>query len=602
MDFIEASRLFDKGTDLYDNGKYAEAAQVLRQAASKTESQQTNNVQLSATEKKQRRDFVLEIWDWCAMALYGARKFGEAVECNNRNLSVRLGSSDYGPGNKATLENRERLVSNYSELKQHENAILQCREIVKMVDSSINRNMLADQLFRKGGKESIEEAVNINHFTLMRDGKNHGKDYFPLCQARYNLGMELYKLGKYEDAKPYLQENATILKTGSRPDSPERYVRLLQDTETALASCISTIETKIKQKESEKKAREEKDQKEREGKAREERERKDKEKKARENQERKAREKKAREDKERKMQERKAREDREQQEREKKAREEKEQEEKRLQQEQDRLEQERKENIRQEEVRRQEEERRKALIRESKTIQDRRDRRVRTGISLGLPSKGHCHTLTPELENSGNLPALEALLHALNNEIKDWDRRLKAAKTSATSSLLKPEQPPSRHKRALSDPSRTVVETHEGTPKIKRASSQSRNKRSSSPIRVTPNIDYPKAIDKECNNVAEVSSGESKMQMNINGDIVSNKDNAHESEVQSDVVPLITYSHSSDPQSVRKFRSNENLRSPTTSQLEPEHRVGRSLSVGSKDRKRRSDGQSYGTNLGSNAQ
>ncbi|KAF2023075.1 hypothetical protein EK21DRAFT_95199, partial [Setomelanomma holmii] len=110
-DLDEAGRLFERGTKLYDAGIYEAAARTLQQAAKETEPLHTDD-DIGDHDRKRRDDFVLEIWD-----------------C----------SSEYGPNHGDTLENRKRLVANYSELGQHANAIAQCREILKNMDRAISR-------------------------------------------------------------------------------------------------------------------------------------------------------------------------------------------------------------------------------------------------------------------------------------------------------------------------------------------------------------------------------------------------------------------------------------------------------------------------------
>jgi subtilisin family serine protease len=255
MDLNEAARLFDRGTNLYDSKNYEGALRVLRQALEKTEGHLDANSRISKVERKRRQDFVLQIWDWCAMAMHEAKRHEEAVVANNRNLSVRLKSPDYGTKDEDTLETRRRLRDNYSALGQHDNAIAECRVILESVDDSDSRNDLAQHLFKKGDVASRKEAVNINHYTLTRDEPIHGRSHFPLCKARYNLGVELYKLGKYEDARAFLQDNAAILKETSRSVSLTKHAELLRDTEQSLASCNAQL--KKKEIEKKKEAREE---------------------------------------------------------------------------------------------------------------------------------------------------------------------------------------------------------------------------------------------------------------------------------------------------------------------------------------------------------
>jgi tetratricopeptide (TPR) repeat protein len=195
MDFEKAGKLYKRGRELCDAGNYKAAVQILKQAAQETQRKTDDSV--STAKRKELEDIVLEIWDWCAMAMHRAGDYRDAIACNNRNLATRLHSSDYGPGNEDTLENRRRLVENHSALGQYNNAIAECRSILKLVDGSNDRNTLAQSLFRKGDEKSMKEAVNINLYTLKRDEAKLGKRNLSLCEARHNLGVELYKLKKF---------------------------------------------------------------------------------------------------------------------------------------------------------------------------------------------------------------------------------------------------------------------------------------------------------------------------------------------------------------------------------------------------------------------
>lgn len=263
MDPEQAVKLYRRGQDLWDGGQYEAAAETLKQAAQKTERQIDDTT--SPAKRKELGELLLEIRDWCATALNEVGNYRDAVVYNRRNLEARIHSTDYGPDSEDTLDNRRRLVENYTALGQYDLAITECRNILKVVDGSPDRNSLAQSLFRKGGKKSMQEAVNINLYTLKRDETLLGKSDFSLCKARHNLGVELCELEKFEDARTFLSENVLILDRSSRSDSSKERSLLLRDSREALARCA---EMEAVKRASEKKAEEEAERRAQEEKAR----------------------------------------------------------------------------------------------------------------------------------------------------------------------------------------------------------------------------------------------------------------------------------------------------------------------------------------------
>jgi len=628
MDFQEAERLYNEGRTLWDETKYEAAARVLKQAAQMTESHKDDK--LSPKKKKELQDVILEIWDWCALAMHSARQYENAVACNNRNLSVRLGSADYGPSNEDTLDNRRRLIENYSALGQHDSAIAECREILKVVDGSYDRNALAQQLFAKGDEKSMKEAVNINLYTLKRDETKLGRNHFSLCRPRYHLGVELYRLEKYEEARDFLQENKSILEGNAPAGESSDHALLLRNTKMALDSSIAKAHevAERSEKERQKKERLEKKRSEEERLAKErlererlekerlERIRLDKERKEKERieSEKREAERQAREVLEKDRRERQRLEDEQRvielygQEKVEKSRQHVERtdpgKEKRLEKEriakellkQDQLEeesnrlaQEQKQKDR-EKSRLQEQQQRQSLIQKIKKVQSNRDRLVRSGNSLGLSPRTHSNSLTAELENSGSIAFLEQLCRSLEKEVKDWNRLLKADDNSEAGSSVTSEESRGRHKRASSTSSAPTPQPSQHESRRTKVLSPSPGKKQQSASLAPPSS----IIGEKAPSGSGASSGGNTRK-------ISNAKPSTPTKTQSEApkkqatspalpasqdskVPKITYTDKSNQKHIKRSKSNETIRSNDTGLLHPEKGLERAASV---DRKRR---------------
>ena len=192
-------------------------------------------------------------------SLRDAGEISQAIMHGTHN--VRVYRKVHGPRSSVTLDAQRRLAECYVENDRVVDAIRLYEEIMAMAAEDLplvvcqDRSNLASALYASGTDRHIHRAVDLNIETLHLAEQNLGPSHIETCKVRSQLGTELFKLSKHQDAIIYYRSNIEALHNregeGSTSLSTAERQRYLEDSEASLAACLTKIaedEEKKKQK------------------------------------------------------------------------------------------------------------------------------------------------------------------------------------------------------------------------------------------------------------------------------------------------------------------------------------------------------------------
>jgi hypothetical protein len=193
----------------------------------------------------------LGLRDKWAISLRETGQVEAAIACNHQ--AVRNYEIVEGPHHRGTLDALRRLAENLLEARKFSGAIEKYETVVYRVNEAnfdprviwrYSRN-LAVALYRSDTLKNIKRAVNISLDTLGLAEKAFGMDNIDVFHMRYELGVQLDKLQKTDDALKQFETNVKRMERSSAISKTNPYHNLIfYESKSCLEKCRRKLQNK----------------------------------------------------------------------------------------------------------------------------------------------------------------------------------------------------------------------------------------------------------------------------------------------------------------------------------------------------------------------
>ncbi|KAF2087530.1 hypothetical protein K490DRAFT_65359 [Saccharata proteae CBS 121410] len=246
MDLEEVKTFYCSAELAFDAADYARAALLFRDAALKADQAKALGWDHHQT---------LRIRDKWALSLQREGEYEAAIAQDNESLSRRLQSEAFGETHEETLENRRQLAISYSKVDK-DKAVFQHREVLRQVKLTdcptkiicARANDLAVELFQCGIEQNdtrkIHEAFYLSVHYLRKVESILSGSHRLVLDFRFNIGIQMKKLEKFEGVAEYFDKNIESLKSIPIGLRSQSQTNLLKDCEEESRLCKRLLASK----------------------------------------------------------------------------------------------------------------------------------------------------------------------------------------------------------------------------------------------------------------------------------------------------------------------------------------------------------------------